>query len=50
MLLDFDEHRLHRRALSIAFKSGPMQSYLAKLNAGIAERVPRWPYGRELRF
>ncbi len=30
MLLDFDEHRLHRRALSIAFKSGPMQSYLAK--------------------
>jgi cytochrome P450 len=26
MLLDFDEHRLHRRALSVAFKSGPMQS------------------------
>ncbi len=23
MLLDFDEHRLHRRALSVAFKSGP---------------------------
>jgi cytochrome P450 len=50
MLLDFDEHRLHRRALSIAFKSGPMQSYLAKLNAGIAEKVSRWPYGRELKF
>ena len=29
MLLDFDEHRLHRRALSVAFKSGPMKSYLA---------------------
>jgi cytochrome P450 len=28
MLLDFDEHRLHRRALSVAFKSGPMKSYL----------------------
>src|SRR3954470_20267142 len=27
MLLDFDEHRLHRRALSVAFKSGPMKSY-----------------------
>ena len=25
MLLDFDEHRLHRRALSVAFKSGPMK-------------------------
>src|ERR1700716_2223577 len=42
MLLDFDEHRLHRRALSVAFKSGPMKSYLAALDAGIAARVTRW--------
>jgi cytochrome P450 len=42
MLLDFDEHRLHRRALSVAFKSGPMKSYLAALDAGICERVMRW--------
>src|ERR1700676_1520051 len=42
MLLDFDEHRLHRRALSVAFKSGPMKSYLAALDAGISERVTRW--------
>jgi cytochrome P450 len=42
MLLDFDEHRLHRRALSVAFKSGPMKSYLAALDAGIYERVRRW--------
>src|SRR5947209_2255851 len=42
MLLDFDEHRLHRRALSVAFKSGPMKSYLAQLDAGIAARVARW--------
>src|SRR5271155_2285998 len=42
MLLDFDEHRLHRRALSVAFKSGPMKSYLARLDAGIAARVARW--------
>ncbi len=42
MLLDFDEHRLHRRALSVAFKSGPMKSYLAALDAGILERVTRW--------
>jgi cytochrome P450 len=42
MLLDFDEHRAHRRALSVAFKSGPMKSYLAALDAGIAAQVARW--------
>src|SRR6201995_5146727 len=42
MLLDFDEQRLHRRALSVAFKSGPMKSYLAELDAGIAARVAQW--------
>src|SRR6202789_4563918 len=42
MLLDFDEHRLHRRALSVAFKSGPMKSYLAELDKGIAARVRQW--------
>src|SRR5215207_8917260 len=42
MLLDFDEHRLHRRALSVAFKSGPMKSYLAELDKGIAGRVAQW--------
>src|SRR5450759_3600270 len=42
MLLDFEEHRLHRRALSVAFKSGPMKSYLAALDIGIAARVAQW--------
>jgi cytochrome P450 len=42
MLLDFDEHRLHRRALSVAFKAGPMKSYLEALDAGIAARVAKW--------
>lgn len=42
MLLDFDEHRLHRRALSVAFKAGPLKSYFALLNAGIAERLAVW--------
>jgi len=42
MLLDFEEHRLHRRALSVAFKSGPMKSYLATLDTGIAARVQQW--------
>ncbi len=42
MLLDFDEHRLHRKALSVAFKSGPMKSYLASLNSGIAHGLEGW--------
>ena len=50
MLRDFDEHRVHRRALSVAFKSGPMQSYLAELNAGIARGLAQWPRGREFKF
>ena len=45
MLLDFDEHRLHRRALSVAFKAGPLKSYLAALDAGIAERLAAWRQG-----
>src|SRR5438132_4413687 len=42
MLLDFEEHRLTRRALSVAFKSGPMKSYLGELDTGIAARVAQW--------
>jgi cytochrome P450 len=42
MLMDFEEHRLHRRALSVAFKAGPMKSYLAGLDRGIAARVAQW--------
>jgi cytochrome P450 len=42
MLLDFDEHRLHRRALSVAFKAGPMKSYLAELDKGIAACIAEW--------
>ena len=50
MLLDFDEHRLHRRALSVAFKAGPMKSYLEQLNVGIAASIAQWPRGREMTF
>ncbi len=42
MLLDFDEHRLHRKALSSAFKIGPMKAYLSRLNDGIASAVAGW--------
>jgi cytochrome P450 len=51
MLLDFDEHRLHRRALSVAFKTGPMQSYLVSLNAGISRGIAGWrEKGQDLTF
>jgi cytochrome P450 len=42
MLLDFDEHRMHRKALSVAFKAEPMQSYFTELDRGIAARVAQW--------
>jgi cytochrome P450 len=42
MMMDYDEHRLNRRALSVAFKAGPMRAYLTALNAGIAARVAQW--------
>jgi cytochrome P450 len=49
MLLDFDHHRADRRALSIAFKPGPMRHYADALNRGIAARVAEWS-GQEMRF
>ena len=30
MLMDFDEHRLHRKALGVAFKPAPMKAYLGR--------------------
>ncbi len=42
MMMDFDEHRLHRKALSVAFKAGPLKSYLENLNRGIAAGVSGW--------
>src|SRR5262249_40301124 len=49
MPLDFEEHRLHRRALSMGFKAGPMRSYLELLNTGMAVNLSNWPRGAEMR-
>ena len=48
MLMDFDHHRIDRRALSIAFKPGPMRHYSGALNSGIAREVAKWE--GEMRF
>ena len=42
MLMDFDHHRIDRRALSIAFKPGPMRHYSGSLNRGIAQEIANW--------
>ncbi|NTZ44034.1 cytochrome P450 [Altererythrobacter sp. SALINAS58] len=42
MLIDFDHHRMDRRALSIAFKPEPMRHYAGALNSGIAAQVGDW--------
>src|SRR5690349_16917708 len=42
MLMDFEEHRLHRRALGVAFKPAPMKAYLGALNNRISQRIAEW--------
>jgi cytochrome P450 len=42
MLMDFEEHRLHRRIMQVAFKQGPMQGYIAALNHGVRQSLPAW--------
>jgi cytochrome P450 len=42
MLMDFEEHRLHRKALDVAFKAAPMKGYLGELNSGISQRIAEW--------
>lgn len=48
MLMDFEAHRVDRRALSIAFKPEPMRAYCSVLNSGIALAMEQW--GGSLRF
>ncbi len=42
MLLDFDHHRMDRRALGIAFKPGPLRAYAKNMNDIFAEKLPAW--------
>ena len=42
MLMDFEEHRVHRKTLSVAFKTEPMRHYLDGLLAGIARETADW--------
>ena len=42
MLMDFEEHRHHRRIMQQAFKRERLVSYLDKVNDTIARVVPTW--------
>ena len=42
MLMDFDHHRMDRRALGIAFKPGPMRAYTQDMNRIFAEQLRDW--------
>ena len=45
MLLDGDEHHLHRRIMQEAFTRSRLQSYLLQMGELIDAQVPRWPTG-----
>lgn len=42
MLLDFDHHRLDRKALGVAFKSEAMHGYARDMNAIFSRQLPGW--------
>jgi cytochrome P450 len=45
MLMDFEEHRHHRRILQNAFKRERLVSYLDKMNPAIERGIARWRPG-----
>ena len=42
MLMDFDHHRMDRRALGIAFKPEPMRAYTKDMNHIFADKLKGW--------
>ena len=49
MLMDFEQHRVHRKTLSVAFKPEPMKIYTEALNEGIKKRMAEWK-GKDFQF
>ena len=46
MLMDFEEHRHHRRMMQQAFKHERLVAYLEKMNSAIQTGIARWQPGR----
>jgi cytochrome P450 len=50
MLMDFDEHRHHRRIMQQAFKRERLVGYLRELNPAIDQGLARWETGPGFHF
>jgi cytochrome P450 len=50
MLMDFEEHRHHRRIMQQAFKRPRLETYIARANETIARRLAEWRPGRGFRL
>jgi cytochrome P450 len=48
MLLDGQEHLLHRRIMQEAFTRSRLDAYLTQINGIIEETVPAWPVGEPM--
>ena len=42
MLQDFEEHRIDRRTLAVAFATGPLERYSTALGEGMAREISTW--------
>jgi cytochrome P450 len=49
MLLDFEEHHLHRRIMQEAFTSARLRGYLAAMNHALDVSLDGWPAGPRFR-
>lgn len=50
MLLDFDEHRIHRRIMQQAFTRDRLASYVRQFGPTVRATVPAWPTERPVRL
>lgn len=50
MLLDFDEHRMHRRIMQQAFTRDRLTGYVDQLGPSVRANVPQWRTGRPVRI
>jgi cytochrome P450 len=50
MLLDFDEHRAHRRVMQQAFTAERLEGYIAQTVPCVRETVPGWRTDRPIRI
>ncbi len=50
MLMDFDEHRFHRRIMNAAFKREALEHYMDSMNAVVTQGIRPWADERDFRF